>query len=97
MLNTEKPLVPMLQEIREQYSLDWYGLHGITHWARVYENGLRIANSYDVNHDVLLLFAVFHDSGRVNDEVDPGRGLRGAELAAQMRDTPRDTRQSRET
>ena len=68
-----------------QYSLEWYGLHGVTHWARVYENGLRIANIYDVNQEVLLLFAIFHDSRRVNDEVDPGHGLRGAELAAELR------------
>lgn len=76
---------PILKAAKEQYSLDWYGLHGVAHWARVYENGLRIANFHDVNQDVLLLFSVFHDSRRVNDEVDPGHGLRGAELAARYR------------
>ena len=76
---------PILKAIKDQYALDWYGLHGVTHWARVYENALRIANVHDVNQDVLLLFSVFHDSCRLNDEVDPGHGLRGAELAAQYR------------
>ncbi len=78
-------IIPQLQAIRAQYSLDWYGLHGVTHWARVYENGLRIANVNNVNQDVLLLFSVFHDSRRVNDEVDPGHGTRGAEFAARYR------------
>ncbi len=76
---------PILKAIKDQYALDWYGLHGVTHWARVYENALRIANTYDVNQDVLLLFSIFHDSRRVNDSVDPGHGLRGAELAAELR------------
>jgi uncharacterized protein len=78
-------IIPLLQAIRAQYALNWYGLHGVTHWARVYENELRIADTYDVNQDVLLLFSVFHDSRRVNDEVDKGHGRRGAELAAGMR------------
>lgn len=78
-------LIPLLQEIRARYTLDWHGLHGVTHWARVFENGLRIAHIHDVNQDVLLLFSIFHDSRRVNDEVDPGHGHRGAELAARYR------------
>ena len=84
----KKPTVSiasLLQAIRDQYSLHWFGLHGVTHWARVYENGLRIANIHDVNQDVLLLFSIFHDSRRVNDEVDPGHGYRGAELAVRYR------------
>jgi len=31
------------------------------------------------------LFSLFHDSRRVNDEVDPGHGRRVAELAAELR------------
>jgi uncharacterized protein len=33
------------------------------------------------------MFALFHDSRRVNEEIDPDHGLRGAELARSMRDT----------
>ena len=86
MTNSLNSSVPaLLKVIRNQYSLDWYGLHGVAHWARVYENGLRIANKLDINTDVLLLFSVLHDSRRVNDAIDPGHGRRGAELAAQFR------------
>ena len=34
---------------------------------------------------MLLLFALFHDSRRINDSVDPGHGSRGAELASELR------------
>jgi len=74
----------ILAAIRGQYVLAWDGLHGISHWARVYENGLLLAESVEVNTDLVLLFALFHDACRVNDSVDPGHGKRGAELAAAM-------------
>jgi len=35
--------------------------------------------------EVVQLFAVFHDSRRVNEVTDPGHGQRGAELAAELR------------
>ena len=37
------------------------------------------------NTDVVRLFAIFHDSRRVNECTDCGHGQRGAELAAQLR------------
>lgn len=74
----------ILAAIRDQYVLTWDGLHGISHWARVYENGLLLAKSMAVNPDLILLFALFHDACRVNDSVDPGHGKRGADLAAAM-------------
>jgi uncharacterized protein len=86
MMKSPNSSVPaLLKAIRDQYSLDWYGLHGVAHWARVYENGLRIASDSGANLEVLLLFALFHDSCRVNDAIDPGHGRRGADLAAEMR------------
>jgi hypothetical protein len=29
--------------IRNQFALNWRGLHGAPHWARVRQNGLRLA------------------------------------------------------
>ena len=78
-------IIPTVQAIQARYALDWNGLHGVAHWARVYENGLRIVDLHDVNQDVLLLFSIFHDSCRVNDTVDPGHGRRGVELAEELR------------
>ena len=55
------------------------------HWARALENGLRLAELTGANADVVKLFAIFHDSRRVNESTDMGHGRRGAELAAQLR------------
>ena len=33
----------LLEAIRQGYALPWMGIHGVTHWARVLENGLRLA------------------------------------------------------
>jgi hypothetical protein len=32
----------LLLEVQRQYRLEWLGLHGAAHWARVLENGLRL-------------------------------------------------------
>jgi uncharacterized protein len=79
------PLRPLLQLIRDLYQLPWWGLHGVTHWARVYENGLRLAEHIETDPQVLLYFALFHDACRVNEGWDDGHGRRGAEFAAQLR------------
>ena len=34
----------ILHAILEEYELPWDGLHGVAHWARVLENGLRLAD-----------------------------------------------------
>ena len=52
---------PLIQAIHHQYQLPWFGLHGVTHWARVYENGLRLAPATGADEQILLLFALFHD------------------------------------
>lgn len=75
----------LLRAIVGQYSLPWRGTHGLPHWARVLENGLRIAGDTGADPTVVSLFAVFHDACRVNEGWDLGHGRRGADLAATMR------------
>jgi uncharacterized protein len=75
----------LLQAIHDQYRLPWFGLHGVTHWARVYENGLRLAPATGADEQILLLFALFHDSRRTNEGWDEGHGRRGADYAAALR------------
>ncbi|MEI6232366.1 MAG: hypothetical protein WCT04_04905 [Planctomycetota bacterium] len=77
----------LIRAIRAQYQLEWRGIHGIDHWARVLENGLRVAASVNARVEVVELFAVFHDACRVNDGHDPAHGLRGAMLAQHYRGT----------
>lgn len=75
----------LLGHLRQQLSIDWFGHHGIAHWARVRANGLMLAAGTGVNVHVVELFAFFHDSRRANEHVDHGHGARGAELARQLK------------
>ncbi|OGR07748.1 MAG: hypothetical protein A2511_03455 [Deltaproteobacteria bacterium RIFOXYD12_FULL_50_9] len=75
----------LIQAIREQYALNWYGIHGIRHWGRVYSNGLRLAEGTGAKISVVKLFAIFHDSRRLNDGSDTAHGQRGAKLAEDFR------------
>jgi len=71
----------LLQEILQGYLLPLDGIHGLGHWARVLENGRRLARVTKADLEVVELFAVFHDACRRNDDRDPGHGARGAKLA----------------
>lgn len=75
----------LLDAILTQYALPLYGVHGIAHWARVLENGRRLAAVHPARLPVVELFAVFHDSRRRSEGIDFGHGQRGAELAAKLR------------
>lgn len=80
------PLTPALMKcILEQYRLRVDGFHGLDHWARVRENGLRLAERTGADPDVIELFAVFHDACRWDEGGDLGHGPRGARLAESMR------------
>ncbi len=61
-------------------------LHGIGHWDRVYENGMRLVTP-GVNPLVVGLFAYLHDSCRMNDGLDFQHGQRAAEWIETLRNT----------
>lgn len=71
--------------ILEGYRLPQRGHHGVVHWARVMENGLRIAETNGADVEVVALFALFHDSRRENEQIDDGHEQRGAEFARTLR------------
>ncbi len=77
----------LIQAILDQYTLALDGVHGVTHWARVLENGRRLAARTNANLAVVQLFAIFHDAKRRNEGRDHGHGRRGAEYAAELRGT----------
>lgn len=86
MNQTHKIISPeLLRVIRGHYRLPWRGIHGVTHWARVLENGLQLAAHTGARVEVVSLFAVFHDSRRENENHDPDHGRRGTELAGILR------------
>ena len=81
------PTVDLIKAIRREYSLGWWSIHGVVHWARVLENGMRLSVLTGARLQVVRLFAVFHDSKRINDDHDPNHGRRGAAFAAKLRGT----------
>ncbi len=75
----------LLRAIVDRYALPLDGVHGLAHWARVLENGRRLAAATGADPRVVELFAIFHDACRQNEGHDPGHGRRGARLAGALR------------
>lgn len=82
---TRLNIARILRTILDQYELPLNGFHGVAHWARVRENGLRLAAITGSNTEVVTLFAIFHDSRRFNESTDPDHGQRAADFAADLR------------
>ncbi len=71
----------LLQMLRQHFKLDWLGIHGVPHWARVRYHGLKLAQETGADPLVVELFALLHDSCRHNDFADKLHGERGAVFA----------------
>ena len=57
----------------------------MAHWQHVRGHGLELADEMDgADREVVLLFALFHDSMRLNDGHDPEHGKRGSALAREL-------------
>ena len=78
-------LKPILTAILKNYVLPLNGDHGVSHWARVLENGIRLSAETGANVDVVSLFAVLHDSQRISETTDPNHGPRAADFALSQR------------
>jgi len=77
----------ILKAILEGYTLPIAGAHGATHWARVWENGQRLAELTGADAEIVGLFALFHDCRRWNEFHDDGHGARGGDFARSLRGT----------
>lgn len=71
----------LVKELRQHFILDWNGIHGAPHWARVRQNGLMLAGMTGANTKVIEAFAFVHDACRQHDGSDPGHGPRAADYA----------------
>lgn len=80
-------LIPVLNAVLADYTFPLSGDHGVAHWARVLENGLRLANETGANAEVVSLFAILHDSRRINEMADTEHGPRTAHFATELRGT----------
>ena len=74
----------LIRMLREQFQLDWRGIHGAPHWARVRRNGLHLARENDARADVVECFALLHDSQRLHDGADRRHGARAADYVRRV-------------
>ncbi len=72
-------------KIRKQWRLSAGSVHGEDHWRQVKRNGLFLSRETGADEAVVKLFALFHDSCRLDDHYDAEHGTRGASLAEKWR------------
>jgi len=75
----------LLPIVLQQCEVSPAGIHGVDHWARVLENGLILSTQTGADRRIIELFAMFHDSKRMNDGPDLAHGFRGALFAQSLR------------
>ena len=69
--NRRSTITPhLVAMLRREFALEWEGIHGAPHWARVRRNGLRIAAVTKASARVVELFAFLHDARRLHDGGD---------------------------
>ena len=73
-----------MERIEAGFALDLNGINGKGHWARVRENGLRLARQMGVEPDIVELFAYLHDARRANDGWDLEHGRRAADFVREL-------------
>ncbi len=71
----------LIDLIKSEFKIDWHGIHGANHWARVLNHGKNIGEIRKADLLVVELFGFLHDSCRLNDGRDPMHGQRAAEFA----------------
>ncbi len=75
----------LIELVQKEFKIDWDGIHGARHMARVLENGLRVAEMEGAKKDVVALFAYLHDSKRLNNSIDPEHGKRAKAFSMSLR------------
>lgn len=86
MLGFQNPLIEqsLIDRVLADRPTRGEGIHGLSHWLRVERNGLYLAKRERADSAIISLFALFHDSHRINDATDPEHGARGARLAEEL-------------
>ncbi len=74
----------IMRAAKDRFLLNLQGIHGIGHWERVRENGLRLAKRTGADPLLVELFACLHDCCRERDGGDYEHGERAARFAASL-------------
>jgi len=75
-----------LERAKQRFPLGPDGVHGLSHWQRVRDNGLRVAKHSGADREIVQLFAYLHDCCRENNAGDPEHGPRAADFTLLLRD-----------
>jgi len=76
---------PLLEEIISQFKLSKESIHGPRHWKKVHENCLRLGiETEGCDIKVCNLFAILHDSKRVDEDEDPDHGKRACNYVVEL-------------
>jgi uncharacterized protein len=70
--------IELIEQIKQDFKINYYGSHGINHWRRVYYNTQKLSSHYHVESEVFELFALLHDSKRHDEFEDRHHGVRAA-------------------
>ncbi len=68
----------LIESIKQEFKIDYYGDHGINHWRRVYYNTQKLSTHYNIESEVFELFALLHDSKRHDEFEDRHHGFQAA-------------------
>lgn len=68
----------LLEEIKENFKIDFYGDHGIYHWYFVYKNTQLLSQYYNIETNIFMLFSILHDSKRIDEFNDKNHSKRAA-------------------
>ena len=74
----------LMAAIKSQFRVNWQGVHGPSHWARVRHHALHLSTKRQGDLLVAELFSYLHDSQRANEWADPGHGEKAAEYAVSL-------------
>jgi uncharacterized protein len=74
----------LIKTLQSHFILDWAGVHGAAHWARVRNYGLELCGLCDADRQVVELFSFLHDCCRQNDLHDPLHGQKAADYAVSL-------------
>jgi uncharacterized protein len=66
------------------FALGEYSVHGPDHWRRVEANGLKLCRETGADETVVRLFALLHDSCRLDDGADLLHGPRAADMLGEI-------------
>jgi len=74
----------LIEQLKKDFKIDYYGLHGISHWRRVYCNAQKLSRHYSVESEVFELFSLLHDSKRHDEFEDKHHGKRAAQFVVEL-------------